>query len=263
MWQKITLVCAVLLFMASWAFAQDAVLEFEGRYWMPDLTAKVKVVESGIGTSVNFKSDLGVENENFPEGRLIWNIGPNSKVRLFYTQAKFEGDKTITQDIAFNGKTYSASTRVNSKLDLQYFGLGWIWEFINTPNDKFKLGTVLDLKGIAGKAALDATGINESASFIAGLPAVGLVFDISPFKETTPYKKEEIWKNFSIYGEISGMSAGKYGYFFDTEAGLKFVPYKCCSITGGYRVVSLKAQNTPDYAKIELKGPFVGATIRF
>ncbi len=259
------LICVMLFFFGSCAFAQDAVVEFEGRYWVPDLAAKAKVEKSGLGTDINLKSDLGVKDENFPEARVIWNTGPNSKIRLFYTQAKFKGDQAITRTIEFDGKTYSVGAQVTSKIDLQYFGLGWVWEFINISDEKFKIGTILEAKGVAGKTALDAPSlaISESEDFIAGLPTAGLVFEFNPFKTSEPYAKKEIWKNFSFYGEIAGMSAGKYGYFGDAEAGIKFNPCKYSSITGGYRVVSLKAKDSPDYAKIELKGLFVSAAIRF
>lgn len=265
MLQRVALICAVLFFVGGWAFAQDADVEFEGRYWMPDLAAKAKVAESDIGTDINFKSDLGIKDENFPEARVIWNTGANSKIRLFYTQAKFKGDQVIARDIDFNGKPYTANAQVTSKLDLQYFGLGWIWEFMNFANGKLKLGTILEVKGIAGKAALDAPGlsISESEDFIGALPTAGICFDLKPFKTDKPYEKQDFWDNSGFYGEIAGMSAGKYGYFFDTEAGIKVVPFKYFSITGGYRVVSLKVKDSPDYAKIELKGPFVSASLRF
>lgn len=263
--RKVLISCAILFLGAAGAYAQDASVEFEGRYWMPDFSGKAKVVESSIGTDVNFKTDLGVKDENFPEARFIWNTGPNSKIRLFYTQAEFKGDQAVTSTIEFNGKTYTAGAQVNSKLDLQYFGLGWIWEFINLADEKVKLGTVLDVKGVAGKASLEAPtlAVSESVDFIAGLPTAGLAFEISPFNSGKPYAKKEIWKNFAFYGEAAGMSAGKYGYFFDTEAGVKFSPCKYTSVSGGYRVVSLKAKDSPDYAKMELKGPFVSAAIRF
>ena len=265
MCRNVALICAVLLFMASWALAEDAALEFEGRYWMPDLVAKAKIEESSIGSDINFKSDLGIKDENFPEGRFIWNIGPGSLIRLFYTQAKFKGGQTVTRAIDFNGKTYTAGTAVSSKLDLQYFGLGWLWQFLNMDDEKIKLGTILEIKGVAGKASLDAPSLafSESEDFIGALPTAGLALELSPFKETRPYKKESSWKNSKFYAEASGMSAGEYGYFIDAEVGLKLAPNKYFSLNGGYRYVSLKAEDEPDYAKIELKGPFVGATLRF
>ncbi len=101
-------------------------MEIQGVYWITDLTAKAKVVESSIGTDFNLKSDLGVKDEDFTEARFILQTGENSKIRLTYTQVNYSGDQDITRTIEFKGQTYSASTLVKSELDIQYFRLGWI-----------------------------------------------------------------------------------------------------------------------------------------
>jgi hypothetical protein len=266
MFRRMLLMCFLVLGICGLVYAQDATVEFEGRYWMPDLAAKAKVTESGItGTDINLKTDLGIKDENFPEGRLIWHTGPNSSIRAYYTQAEFEGDQIVTSTITFDGKTYTAGAQVKSKIDLQYFGLGWIWEFINMLDDKVKIGTILEAKGFAGKASLDAQAlaINESSDFIAGLPTAGATLTISPFKSAKPYHSESVLSDLSLYAEAAGMSAGRYGYFIDAEAGVRWVPIKYFSVSGGYRAVSLKAQDKPDYAKVELKGLFAAASIRF
>jgi len=266
MGRKFVLACVMVVCSAVLAYAADAVVEFEGRYWMPDFTAKARVTEANIvGSDLNFTSELGIKDEDFPEGRFIWHTGPNSKIRAYYTQAQFTGDQIVSRTITFDGKTYTAGTQVKSKLDLQYFGLGWLWEFIDVLDGKFKLGSILEAKGVAGKASLDAPtlAITESTDFIAGLPTAGLTVTISPFKDQKPYASGNIFSDLSVYAEASGMSAGKYGYFIDAEAGVRWVPFKYVSISGGYRNVSLKAEDKPDYAKMELKGPFAAASIRF
>jgi hypothetical protein len=266
MLQKVALICVFVFCIFVLAYADDAVVEFEGRYWMPDLTAKAKVTTSGIaGDDLNFKSELGIKDENFPEARFIWHIGPSSRIRAYYTQAKFEGDEAIARTVTFDGKTYTAGAQVKSELDLQYFGLGWIWEFFNTLDEKVKIGTILEAKGVAGKVSLDAPAlaINESSDFIAGLPTVGLSMTINPFKNSEPYHSKNILSNLGFYAEAAGMSAGKYGYFIDAETGVRWVPVKYVSVSGGYRMVSLKAEDKPDYVKMELKGVFAGCSIRF
>ncbi|MCU0650799.1 MAG: hypothetical protein MUC52_01000 [Candidatus Omnitrophica bacterium] len=266
MLKKMALVCVFLICAAGNVGAQDVNVEFEGRYWMPDLTAKAKVTEAGIiGSNLNFKSELGIKDEDFPEARFIWHTGPNSRIRAFYTQAEFDGDQTVSQTITFDGKTYTAGAQVKSNLDLQYFGLGWIWEFINTMDEKVKIGTILEAKGFAGEASLDAPAlsISESTDFIAGLPTAGLSFTVNPFKDSAPYKSRNMLTELSFYGEAAGMSAGTYGYFLDAEAGVKWAPVKNVSVSGGYRMVSMKAEDDPDYAKLELKGWFAGCSIRF
>ncbi len=248
--------CVVLSVDALAASEQDAVVEFEGRYWTTDLEASVKVVTAGIGETFNLKNDLGVDDEDFPEGRFIWHTGPNSKLRLSYTRIEYEGDQVLTRTIDFDGKSYTAGSRVTSDLELQYCGFGWVWQFVHLFDDRIKLGTVLEAKGLIADVSLDAPSlaISESANLSAGLPVVGLALDVSPFKDS---------KFLSFFAEASGMSGGSYGHFIDAEAGVKLIPVKFFSISGGYRVIDVKVKDDPDLVDLRIKGPFAAATLRF
>src|SRR3989441_7493801 len=87
------------------------------------------------GTKFDFVKDLGIDDEPLPDLRLSIFTGPNSKLRLGYTHAAFEGDTIIGRTIQFNGTDYPASTRVVSELDLHYLRLGWIWQLPVIPGN--------------------------------------------------------------------------------------------------------------------------------
>lgn len=59
------------------------------------------------------------------------------------------------------------------------------------------------------------------------------------------------------------MTAGSYGYVYDAEAGIKFIPLKFLSVMAGYRIFEVKATHNHDYARVRFHGPFAGATLRF
>ena len=189
MFKKVLLGIAVVgLVFAGVAYAdesQDVTVEFEGRYWFSDLDAEGKVVESSIGTDFDFESDLGVGEEDFPEGRVIWHTGPNSRVRFAYTDVEYSGDINITRDIQFGGKTYNVGARVESSLDVTYLRLGWIWQFINLAEDTIKLGGLLEVKGILADIALSAPSlsISESEEFVGAAPTIGVTLDINPIEK--------------------------------------------------------------------------------
>jgi len=67
----------------------------------------------------------------------------------------------------------------------------------------------------------------------------------------------------NIFAELSGMTAGKYGYFIDGEAGVKIMPIKNVGLIGGYRLFDIKAKDDPDFAKLRIDGFFAGLTVRF
>lgn len=253
---KVIVTGAFLLFgFNCLVFADNPVLEFEGRYWVSDLDAKARVVISGIGSDVNFKSDLGVKDEDLPEARIIWNFSNNSKLRLAYTQANYSGNNDLPATIEFKGKSYTAGTRVNSELDIKYLRFGWIRQFINIGKDRVRLSSILEAKGISADMSLEAPNlspaISESEELLGGLPTLGLALDIALIEKV------------NIFAEASGLAAGDLGYFFDAETGIKLMPVKNLSIIAGFRVIDIKAKDDPDFAKIELTGPFVGATLKF
>ncbi|UCD70689.1 MAG: DUF4124 domain-containing protein [Syntrophobacterales bacterium] len=230
-------------------------IEFEGRYWITDLTAKARVTESGIGTEIDFKADLGLKDENFPDVRFTWYTGPNSKLRLVYTQVAYSGDKNMERTIDFAGSTYPIGTRVITDLDVKYLGLGWIWQFINIANGTVKFGTLIEAKGLFVETSLEAPNlippIKESVRFRVGIPTIGIALDGNPHKVVT------------VFAEVSGLYAGMYGYFLDGEVGVKIIPIRNVSVVGGYRILDFKAEYNPDFGKAKISGPFVGATLRF
>ena len=232
-------------------FAQEATLEFEGRYWFPDLDSNVKVVQSGVGSTINVPSDLGVGNENFPEGRLIWHTTENSRLRLTYTRATYEGDKTLTRTVQFDGQTYTSGTRVTSEFELHYFSAGWIWQFLHFMDDKVQLGPMIEGKGIFADISLSSPTQSEREKMWGGLPTVGAALDIAPFKQV------------KLYGEASGFWVGPLGNFFDAEVGIQVTPVKYVTLLGGYRFVDIEAEDDPDFVEVELSGFFVGGRLRF
>jgi hypothetical protein len=245
----------ILLFLPVLAEAQGYRVELEGRYWMPNLTAEAKFSRYGLGTDVNLKEELDLENKNFPYGRLTLATGPNSRLTLGYMKIDYSADTRVERTFDFGGETFTFGTRVVGDLKANYLRFGWVYQFINLEGGKFKLGTLLEAKGFWGDVSVAAPELNPqikaSYSYTTWLPTLGVALDINPVP----------WLNF--YGEISGQPAWQYGYFFDAEAGIKVIPYKYFSITGGYRIFTVEAQDDPDYAKVSLGGPFLGLSLRF
>ena len=243
-----------ILITPGFAFGQrDVRLEFEGRYWFTDLEGRVKITEDDIGTDINFKKDLDIKDEGYPELRFTLYTGKKSKIRFAYAQVGYEGDENIGRTILFDGTTYNVGTRVVTDLDVKYYRIGWAWQFINIDNGFFKLGTLIDAKGFWTKTTLEApdVALKEKERVVFVIPTIGAALDINPHKML------------NIFAEFSGLPAGKYGYVYDAEAGIKLIPIRILSIIGGYRIMEFKAEYHEDFAKAKVHGPFVGATVRF
>ncbi len=243
------------LLFGSGAWAQEAVVEFEGRYWMTDLSAVAKVTKEGRGTDVDFKSDLRLDDKSFPYGRFTVFFNPTNRLTFIYTPISYSADTILKRDVQFGGQTYSVNTRVIGDLKVQYLQLGWACQFINLEGGKIKLGTLVGIKGAWGDVSLAAPDqvppIKESRSFAAALPTLGVALDVNP----VPF--------LNFFAEVSGLPAGQYGYMWEAEAGVRVIPFKNFTISGGYRLFDIEARDEPDFAKIKLSGPFVGLSLRF
>ena len=82
-------------------------------------------------------------------------------------------------------------------------------------------------------------------------PTVGAMLSVTPISAL------------DVFAEVSGMTFGDFGHVVDAEIGLRFIPIRFLTVSGGYRLFDLRVSNDDDFAKLKLTGPFVGASIRF
>jgi hypothetical protein len=97
-----------------------------------------------------------------------------------------------------------------------------------------------------GMLAAPNFGITEQEDISVGFPTVGLALDIQPRR----------W--IDIYGQAGGMYVGSYGYFIGSDAGVKVKVWRHLLLTTGYRTFNLHVENSPDFARLHVRGPFVG-----
>ncbi|PYN61823.1 MAG: hypothetical protein DMD90_21940, partial [Candidatus Rokuibacteriota bacterium] len=99
----------VLLFALPGVAAAQRI-EPEGRAWIPEISARAKIEGgSSPGTPIELGRDLGIDKEPLPELRLSIFTGPNSRLRLAYTHARWDGDAVIGRDVEFNGTRFPAA----------------------------------------------------------------------------------------------------------------------------------------------------------
>ncbi|MFC1709692.1 hypothetical protein ACFL2J_06530 [Candidatus Omnitrophota bacterium] len=251
--RKLLIFAGILFFFAGQAFAEPMV-ELEGRYWITGLKSHAKVTENAlIGTDIDLVDDLGMGAEDFPEVRLKWNTGPNSMLRFAYTQVSYGGDKNIERTITFAGQTYTVGALTSSELEVNYYRLGWAWQFINIADDTIKAGLLLDAKAFMLDVSLDAPslGFSEAEDFAIVLPTIGGILDIN------------LGEKLNLFFEASGLPSAGYGHLYDAEIGIKFIPIKNLSIIAGYRVIDIELEDDNNYGEMDITGPFFGATFRF
>jgi len=224
-----------------------------GIYWFPDLSAKVQTFEPPpAGTKVDAKDDLGVGDENFPSGEAFLRIG-RFHLRAGFTPLSFDGNRTLTDTIVFNGQTFSVSQNVLSSLDVKMYD-GEIQVDLLRPDlvaASFSLGLVAKVKIVDGEVELRSVATTERKDFQAPVPMIGAAVGVGLLKDML-----------RADARAAGI-AYSGNRLFEADGWLSFVPFPFFRVQGGYRWIDLKVDEDDVVAELTLKGPYVGAQISF
>lgn len=228
----------------------------EARYWRPTLESVIVATLPGSpATTVDPVTDLGVEEEqNVFEGRVGLTLLGRHKFRIGYLPLSFDGDRTVTRNITFEGTTFTANVdRVLTDLDVKILRAGYEFDFFKTPLGY--LGFLLEVHYFDGEARLRtvSSGKDETVDFKVPVPVVGLAFRTYP----------TITRVVSVGAEVVGVYAGSTGHYLDGEASITISPFPFVEFTGGYRVIDLEGEEGDDSLDLSLHGPFATFTLRF
>ena len=139
-------------------------------------------------------------------------------------------------------------------MELHYGRIGWAWQFIAVPGI-FKIGPLLELKGLVIDASLRSRGaganVHDSAVLPMAFPTVGAMANVTPVK----------WLD--VFAEVSGIPFGDLGHIVDAEAGVRVIPLQFLSVSAGYRVLDVRLGKDDNFGRLNLAGPFLGASLRF
>jgi len=145
---------SVVVFCGLAAVAQDTV-EFEGRYWIPQFSSRLRVTAGGFGTEVDARQDLGIADTNFPVGGVRWQHGRHHLV-FGYTPLDYSGDQVVSRTVVFNGRQYTLGTRIQSGLSIQHLQLGWSYDLIRAKEGRIRVGPVVEADGFLMHGRLTA-----------------------------------------------------------------------------------------------------------
>jgi len=243
------LLVALLLPAASSAFELGA----RGYYWFPSLDGKVNVDEAAsIGDTINFEKDLGVKDENYPSFEVFLG-GGRHHLSLTYTNIDYSGRNTLTEDIIFNGETYTATSLVESSIEYKMMDLLYQYDFLNLENvlAGFSLGVVLQVKYLDGEVGLKTTGIDEKEDFTLPIPMIGLNLHIGMLADV-------------LEARLRGTAIGYAGNaIYELMADISWTPLPFLDIHGGYKTFVIDIDEDDVIFDYDMSGPFVAITVSF
>jgi hypothetical protein len=232
-------------------------IEAAAGWWFPTAAMAISSQSLGIiGSTIDFKRDLGLTDQRFPEVHLELR-GDRHKLRFQFIPIKYEQTGTLTREIVFNGQRYRIGVPVISTLDWKAYRIGYEYDFIRT--NRMFAGFILDFKqtDVTATVATVTPGLAEFARARAPIPAIGGVV------------RGYVVPNISITGEVTGFKLPENlientsGHYFDVDiyGTVNFTNY--IGVQLGYRSFDVGYLVDTDTGSFTLKGMFFGIVARY
>ena len=231
-------------------------IEAAAGFWFPTADLTISSQSLGlIGSTIDFKKDLGVTDDHFPEFHLEVRPVKRFKLRFQYIPIKYEQHGILTREIIFNGQRYQIGLPVTSTLDWRAYRFGMEFDFIS--RDRGFAGFVLDAKYTDVTATIASAIASEFTKAEAPIPAIGGIF------------RYYFVPNVSITGEFTGFSLpdnlirDTSGHYFDINVygTLNFTNY--VGVQVGYRSLDVGYVVKTDNGSFVLRGLFFGIVARY
>jgi len=214
---------------------------------------------SGLtGTSINAQTDLGMPpTKTFPSLSLVLRPAKSHKFRLNYVPLSFDGTKTITRDINFNGQKYTFGLPVNSTLDWTLLRLGYEYDFLR--HDDWFAGFILEAKYTDVQVNLSTPGPPSIVEFDrarAPIPAIGF------------NGRYYVLPNIAVTGEVTAFKLptvqGKYsGHYVDVDIYGTYNLLEYVGVQAGFRTMDFGFLAKDDSAAFTVKGLYIAAVVRY
>jgi hypothetical protein len=162
--------------------------------WFPSTEMQISSTALQIvGTTIDFRTDLGLEDHTFPEFHLVAK-GGSHKFRLQFIPLTYDQSAVLRRTIIFNGQRYDVGLPVNSTLQWRAWRLGYEYDFIS--RDRGFGGFIVDVKYTDVEATLASPIRSDFVKAQAPIPTIGGIFRVYPVP------------NIAITGEITGFTLG-------------------------------------------------------
>jgi len=196
---------------------------------------------------VQLGSDLGIDGTQSQVG--FWFlIQPWQRSGLFveFIPYRFDGEQTTTRGFRFGGVTYPANQPVTANAKLNYVSAGYLREIVNRPRIKGRLLAGVAYFGLRSRLSSPLIGsaeVNRDVPF----PLVGFLARYS-------HADDSQW---SLRGDIRGMTFGSYGSYIDVSGAFAFNLSQHISIEAGYRTIDGAFHHGTRGADLNFRGPTI------
>jgi hypothetical protein len=250
---RVFLTMTLISLFSSPVFA-DETFSLKAGYLRLDTSGEIAGSATGVaGTVIDLDDDLDIEED---DGYIVEAALQFGSFRLFaaYLPLKFSGDSLLTRDIAFNGETFVAGSRVESdvKIDIYEAGLAWFLVNIDDLPVRIQFGPEMSVKYIDASIELqdDTFDLNESEDSGVPVPSLGARARVS------------IADYLSMVSRVGYL---KYdgNSLMDVDVQAEFSPTPLVGLFAGYRYLDIDVDSNDLLIDATFSGPYAGAMVRF
>lgn len=231
----------------------DELVSFKAGYLTLSPEGDFAVSDGTAGTRIDMEDDLGFDDSEEFMAEAAVQFG-SFRLTAGYLPLGFSGDGTLSRNIDFGDRTFSANTNVDSDVDIDIYEAALAWYLVNLDDlpIRLQLGPEVAVKFVDADISMTdrTTGITESASGSAPVPTIGLRGRVA-------------------LADFLGV-AGRVGYlefddnrFLDADIQLEFSPLPLIGIFAGYRYLDIEVDESDVFLDATFEGPYGGALIRF
>ncbi len=251
--------CATTLLPGAPAQAQNNtnIGEFSVNFWMPtpEITIQSGALTGATGgtvTDIDFVDEFGIEDKSFPEFRFA--VGRSHKFRFGYVPIKYEADAIIQRRITFRGQTFNVGVPASTEIKWDLWRFGYEWDFVSM--DKGYFGVVGELKYNKMEASITSPALTSTAATEqnAPVPTIGLA------------GRGYVHPKVAISSEFTGLKVNSSEFeakFADFDINGMVTFGRHIGVQGGYRSVTVDYVIDDDIGDLEMKGPYIGAVVKF
>jgi hypothetical protein len=218
-------------------------LRLEYREFRPTFTGDVRKSSGAeAGTLIDIVSDLGIEDERTFEARGTIQFRLGHRLRGSYTPLSYDGDvDEVRRNFRYGDTEFQRFDRVRTTIRGGYYSGAYEWDFLRGPRGY--LGALVGAKVFDIDSILVNVDNNEREQDTtrAPIPVLGVV--------TRVYAGR-----LSLEGEFSGLTIGKRGSLWEFDTSLRLHLSDRLAAQGGYRRLSLRAEDGGDEGDMLLSG---------
>ena len=225
-------------------------------YWSPRADVTVSSDATGVpGTKIDWRRDLGLTSQGFPELQLSWRPALRHTFRAQYIPIRFESSAAPPRDLVFNGVRYQAGLSATASLDWTTYRFGYDYAFVVRP--RVRAGFIAEVKHTIVRAAVQNAGADEVSRQAMPVPALGGVVRLFPSPRL------------SLAGEFTFFAVpdrpdGHYGgHVGDVDVSALWTVTRHLGAQAGFREIDIHHLGEWNTAMFTLKGVYLAALVRY